>query len=139
MLSTSWKFCPVFSTQCTYWPLYTCFWKKNVLLICSFQNWIVFVSFFLSWPPWGMWSSLAKDQMWATVATCVEHTRSFNPLYQGQDQICVPALQRCLQSCCAIPGTPQNWIIWIICLFLLMNSVDYFYIFYINYSSLRWF
>ena len=64
--------------------------------------------------PWGIWSSRAREQIWATVATyavAVATSDPFNPLCQVGGRICVLMLQRCHQSHCVTVWTPNIFIL----------------------------
>ena len=81
-------------------------------------NLSIFFFFFFPffWPPHSIWSSQARDQIQATVATYTAAIAilDLNPLCPAEDGTCIPALQKCHQSCCTTAGTPTFlfWLLW---------------------------
>ena len=70
----------------------------------------------LFWPPYGMWNSQTKDQIWAAAATyaaaiTIWQWQIFNLLYWTGDHTCVLVLQRCHQSHCTTAGTPTYFFV----------------------------
>lgn len=69
-----------------------------------------FLFVFLFWPTHGIWSSQSRDQIRATVATCVAAAAVPGPSSQlccAGDRPCVLMVQRLCQSCGATAGTPR--------------------------------
>ena len=89
-----------------------------------------FFFFFFFWPPQGIWSSQARDQIPAAVLTYVlcicGNTGSFNPLCWAGERTWVLLLQRHHQCHCTTSGTPKLFLIpfvvqkfFILCLFFI--------------------
>uniref|UniRef100_A0A8D0MVD7 Uncharacterized protein n=1 Tax=Sus scrofa TaxID=9823 RepID=A0A8D0MVD7_PIG len=73
------------------------------------MGFFVCLCFFLFWPPYGIWSSLARDQIQATVVIYATAKAMLDPLTHCAEQGIEPVslvLQRYRPSCCVIVGTP---------------------------------
>ena len=83
--------------------------KNKVYTVVFFVvSFLVFFSFF--WLPHGIWSSQARDHVWAVVVTYATATATLDPLTHfpgpGTEPVSL-ALQRCCQFCCVTMGTPE--------------------------------
>ena len=61
----------------------------------------------LSSPPYSIRSSWARDQIWARFAIYAAAEAKSDPLCRARDWVCILALLRHCQSCCATVGTPR--------------------------------
>ena len=103
----------VCSSQYTY--RYYKYFIRFIPKFFFFFNAIVMVFYFILitcfphfWPLCGIWSSWARDQIWAIVVIYTEAEAMLVPipLCLARGQTCIPGLQRHHWSCCAIVGTP---------------------------------
>ena len=82
------------------------FYPPQSTAISLLPRWFIWVCCCCS--PGGLWSSQARDHIWAAIAACAELWQRWilNPLCPAGDWTCIPGLQRCRQSCFATARTP---------------------------------